>query len=171
MFFKNSSRRLCCSFTFPATTSLYLGGPLILSVRLWALAILGLLGELNTGLNVKWSQCLQPLSARLCSERQRWPQVYLTHFLFSSSTSKLLAPKCLVGITIRSERISHPRKINVERSATDLGARMTLSEWSFAASWTGIHGALQFWTELGVTCPERREMVIFYRTDSRDRHS
>lgn len=71
MFFKNSSQRLCCYSAFPATTTLYLGALLILGVGLWALAISVLLGELNTGLNVKRSWCLQPLPAL---KAKRWPR-------------------------------------------------------------------------------------------------
>lgn len=124
MFFKNSSRRLCCSFTFQATSS-HLGGFLILGVKLWAAAILGLLGELNTGLDVKWSQCPQPSSLLREAEVTT---VHLTYFLLSSSTSPFPAPKCQVGIVIGSKRISQPRKINVERSGRDLGTRTTLSD-------------------------------------------
>lgn len=97
--------------------------------------------------------------------------VHLTHFLFSSSVSKFPALKCQLGIVIGSKRISNPHNIKVERSGRDLGARTTLSDWGFAVSCPGLHGVLQFWIWFTKICPERRERVIFYRTDSRDRHN
>lgn len=93
--------------------------------------------------------------------------MHLTHFLFSSSTSPFPAPKCQVGIVIRSKRVSQPRKINVERSGTDLGTRTTLSD-KFCSFLCRVTWGI---TLLSKPCPERREMVVFYRTDSKDRHN
>lgn len=135
MFFKNSSQWLCCSFTFPATTSLYLGGLLILGV---SSCNLGAIRRIK-----HWLKCkmISVPAALVCSAplwKAEVTTVHPTHFLFSSSTSKFPVPKCQVGIVIRSKRTSHPRKINVVRSGTDLGARTPLSEWSLAASCTGV---------------------------------
>lgn len=78
-----------------------------------------------------WLRCkIIPVPAALVCSSLLWEAEvtteHLTHFLFSSSTSP--SPKHQVGIVIRSKRVSQPRKINVERSGTDLGTRTTLSD-------------------------------------------
>lgn len=80
----------------------------------------------------QWLRCeMIPVPAALvCSSLPREAEVstlHLTHFLFSSSTTSISsAKKRQVGIVIRSERISQPRKINVERSGRDSGTRTKL---------------------------------------------
>lgn len=77
-----------------------------------------------------------------------------------------------MGFVVRSKRISHPCKITVESLGADLGARMTLLEWSWEASRTGLHGALPFWDQpYWALHWKEGNNGYFNRADSKEKHS